>query len=49
MVMTFLKRQKKKQFYDTRNNPFIKELKNTLNEIIELETQLKDKLNQDQQ
>lgn len=38
-----------KQVYDTRNNPFIKELKNTLNEIIELETQLKDKLNQDQQ
>lgn len=38
-----------KQVYDTRNNPFIKELKNTLNEIIKLETQLKDKLNQDQQ
>lgn len=38
-----------KQVYDTRNNPFIKELKSTLNEIIELETQLKDKLNQDQQ
>lgn len=38
-----------KQVYDTRNNPFIKELKNTLNEIIELETQLKGKLNQDQE
>lgn len=38
-----------KQVYDTRNNPFIKELKSTLNEIIELETQLKDKLNQGQQ
>lgn len=38
-----------KQIYDTRNSPFIKELKSTFNEIIELETQLKDRLNQGQQ
>ncbi|MCR8747158.1 hypothetical protein [Romboutsia lituseburensis] len=38
-----------KQVYDTRNNPFIKKLKDTFNEIIELETQLKDRLNPDQQ
>lgn len=38
-----------KQVYDTRNNPFIKELKNTFNEIMELETQLKDRLNLNQQ
>lgn len=37
-----------KQVYDTRNNPFIKKLKSTFNEIIELETQLKDKLNKEQ-
>lgn len=36
-----------KQVYDTRNNPLIKELKSTFNEIIELEAQLKDKLNKD--
>lgn len=35
--------------YDTRNNPLIKELKSTFNEIIELESKLKDKLNQDQE
>lgn len=37
-----------KQVYDTRNNPLIKELKSTFNEIIELEAQLKDQLNKDQ-
>ena len=37
-----------KQVYDTRNNPLIRELKSTFDEIIELETQLKDKLNKDQ-
>ncbi|MDK2564287.1 hypothetical protein QOZ84_12065 [Romboutsia sedimentorum] len=37
-----------KQVYDTRNNPLIKELKSTFDEIIELETQLKDKLNKEQ-
>lgn len=36
-----------KQVYDTRNNPLIKELKSNFNEIIELEAQLKDKLNKD--
>ena len=38
-----------KKVYDTRNNPLIKELKSTFNEIIELESKLKDKLNQDQE
>lgn len=37
-----------KKVYDNRNNPLIKELKNTFNEIIELESKLKDKLNKDQ-
>ncbi|GAA0092937.1 hypothetical protein UT300009_29660 [Paraclostridium bifermentans] len=37
-----------KKVYDTRNNPLINEIKNTFNEIIELESQLKDKLNKDQ-
>lgn len=37
-----------KKVYDTRNNPLINELKNTFNEIIELESKLKDKLNKDQ-
>lgn len=37
-----------KQVYDTRNNPFIKELKSTFDEIVELEIQLKDKLNKEQ-
>lgn len=37
-----------KQVYDTRNSPLIKELKSTFDEIIELETQLKNKLNKDQ-
>lgn len=37
-----------KQVYDNRNNPLIKELKSTFDEIIELETQLKDKLNKEQ-
>lgn len=37
-----------KQVYDTRNNPLIQELKSTLNEIIELEAQLKDRLNKDE-
>lgn len=36
-----------KKVYDLRNNPFVKELKNTFNEVIELESQLKDKLNKD--
>lgn len=36
-----------KKVYDLRNNPFVKELKNTFNEAIELESQLKDKLNKD--
>ncbi|SFJ11826.1 hypothetical protein SAMN02910355_1101 [Terrisporobacter glycolicus] len=34
-----------KKVYDLRNNPLVKELKNTFNEVIELESQLKDKLN----
>lgn len=34
--------------YDVRNNPLIKELQNTFNEIIELESKLNDKLNQNQ-
>lgn len=34
-----------KKVYDTRNNPLIKELKNTFTEIIELESQLRNKLN----
>ncbi|OSB08507.1 hypothetical protein B2H97_14150 [Paraclostridium bifermentans] len=38
-----------KKVYDTRNNPLINEIKNTFNEIIELESQLKDKLNKDQE
>lgn len=37
-----------KKVYDTRNNPLINEIKNTFNEIIELESKLKDKLNKDQ-
>ncbi|UPA29150.1 hypothetical protein L0P85_11080 [Terrisporobacter glycolicus] len=36
-----------KKVYDLRNNPLVKELKNTFNEAIELESQLKDKLNKD--
>lgn len=36
-----------KKVYDTRNNSLINELKSTFNEIIELESQLKDKLNKD--
>ncbi len=36
-----------KKVYDLRNNPFVKELKNTFNEVIELESQLKDTLNKD--
>lgn len=32
-----------KKVYDLRNNPLVKELKNTFNEVIELESQLKDK------
>ena len=36
-----------KKVYDLRNNPLVKELKNTFNEVIELESQLKDKLNKD--
>ncbi|WP_419743332.1 hypothetical protein [Paraclostridium dentum] len=38
-----------KKVYDNRNNPLINEIKNTFNEIIELESQLKDKLNKDQE
>ncbi|WP_278548894.1 hypothetical protein [Paraclostridium bifermentans] len=38
-----------KKVYDNRNNPLINELKNTFNEIIELESKLKDKLNKDQE
>ena len=38
-----------KKVYDTRNNPLINEIKNTFNEIIELESQLKDKLNKEQE
>lgn len=38
-----------KKVYDTRNNPLINELKRTGNEIIELESQIKDKLNKDQE
>lgn len=37
-----------KKVYDNRNNPLINEIKNTFNEIIELESKLKDKLNKDQ-
>lgn len=37
-----------KKVYDNRNNPLINEIKNTFNEIIELESKLKDKLNEDQ-
>ncbi|MBN8049215.1 MAG: hypothetical protein ACRDC3_12885 [Paraclostridium dentum] len=37
-----------KKVYDNRNNPLINELKSTFNEIIELESKLKDKLNKDQ-
>ena len=37
-----------KKLYDNRNNPLINELKSTFNEIIELESKLKDKLNKDQ-
>lgn len=36
-----------KKVYDLRNNPFVKELKNTFNEVIQLESQLKDTLNKD--
>ncbi|MGL5651671.1 MAG: hypothetical protein ACRDDE_07940 [Paraclostridium sp.] len=36
-----------KKVYDTRNNPLIKELKSTFNEITELESKLKYKLNKD--
>ncbi|WP_343342720.1 hypothetical protein [Terrisporobacter petrolearius] len=36
-----------KKVYDLRNNPLVKELKSTFNEVIELESQLKDKLNKD--
>ncbi|UEL47252.1 hypothetical protein [Terrisporobacter hibernicus] len=36
-----------KKVYDLRNNPLVKELKNTFNEVIELESQLKDTLNKD--
>lgn len=38
-----------KKVYDTRNNPLINEIKNTFNEIIELESKLKDKLNKGQE
>ena len=38
-----------KKVYDTRNNPLINEIKSTFNEIIELESKLKDKLNKDQE
>ena len=38
-----------KQIYDTQNNPLIRELKSTFDEIIELETQLQEKLNKDQE
>lgn len=37
-----------KKVYDNRNNPLINELKSNFNEIIELESKLKDKLNKDQ-
>ncbi|MEX6587859.1 hypothetical protein [Paraclostridium bifermentans] len=37
-----------KKVYDNRNNPLINELKSTFNEIIELESKLKDKSNKDQ-
>lgn len=37
-----------KKVYDNRNNLLINEIKNTFNEIIELESKLKDKLNKDQ-
>lgn len=38
-----------KKVYDNRNNPLINEIKSTFNEIIELESRLKDKLNKDQE
>lgn len=38
-----------KKVYDNRNNPLINEIKSTFNEIIELEFQLKDKLNKEQE
>lgn len=38
-----------KKVYDTRNNTLIKELKSTFNEIKELESKLKDKLNKGQE
>ena len=38
-----------KKLYDNRNNPLINELKSTFNEIIELESKLKDKLNKGQE
>ena len=38
-----------KQVYNTQNNPLIKELQSTFDEIIELETQLQNKLNKDQE
>lgn len=38
-----------KKVYDNRNNPLINELKSTVNEIIELESKLKDKLNKEQE
>lgn len=37
-----------KKVYDTRNNQLINEIKSTFNEVIELESKLKDKLNKDQ-
>lgn len=38
-----------KKVYDNRDNPLINELKSTFNEIIELESKLKDKLNKEQE
>ncbi|WGX77667.1 hypothetical protein QJS64_20520 (plasmid) [Paraclostridium bifermentans] len=38
-----------KKVYDNRNNPLINEIKSTFNEIIELESKLKDKLNKYQE
>lgn len=37
-----------KQTYEISNNPLIKELKSTLNEIVEIEMQLKENLNRNQ-
>ena len=37
-----------KHVYETHNNPLIKELQSTINEIIKLESKLKNKLSQDQ-